>query len=385
MTMLFDDTSDRIKGPSDNNENSFNYYHKSDRYDIRIIRETLENWFFEYPELEQKELKNRFKKDFDSAFFELFLHQLFRKLGYQIIIHPELKNSTKRPDFLIIKEESRTYVEAKICYDKTKEEMAFDRRQNEFYDQFNKVRVKGFLLRIEKLNFITAHQPRVKELIALIEYEVKKLDPVQMTSDIEKYGFDVIPRIKFKNKDFEIIVQPMPLKKSKKDKVSKNPIGMLPIETYVGGGEESLRQSIIKKAKRYGKFEIPYLVCINALGVKMSGMFDVENVIWGSLQYTFSTDPNNIDTKLTRKSDGIFFSSGKPQFSNVSGILVTKVFPSNIPNAKYWLCKNPFATYDFDFKRSSLIYSYIQEDMIVSQEGSDFDKIFKIDKNWLDK
>lgn len=385
MIKLFDDTQEIIEGPSNNNENTFNYYHKSNRYDMKIIRTTLEKWFTEYPETEQNELKIRFKKDFDSSFFELFLYNFFKKLGYTITVHPELINSTKRPDFLIVKDGYKAYVEAKICYDKTEEEMAFERLQNVFYDNLNKTRIKGFLLRVEELSFITRNQPRVKELIELIEYEVKKLDPVQMTSDIEKYGFDVIPRITFKNKDFKIILQPLPLKESKKDKISKNPIGMLPFETYVGGGEESLRQSIIKKAKRYGKFEIPYLICLNALGVKMSGKFDIENVIWGALQYTFSTDPNNRDTKMTRKSDGIFFNANKIQLRNVSGILVTKVFPSNIPNAKYWLYKNPFANYDFDFEKSSLIYSYVHENRIISKEGSDFDRIFGIDKDWLDK
>lgn len=88
---------------------------------------------------------------------------------------------------------------------------------------------------------------------------------------------------------------------------------------------------------------------------------------------------------MTRKSDGIFYSMGKVQLNNVSGIMVTKVFPSNIPNAKYWLYENPFATYNFDFEKSSLIYSYVQENRIISQEGSDLDRIFDIDKNWLDK
>ena len=33
-------------------------------------------------------LKSRFKKDFYSAFYELFLYELFSKLGYEITIHP---------------------------------------------------------------------------------------------------------------------------------------------------------------------------------------------------------------------------------------------------------------------------------------------------------
>lgn len=383
MIKLFDKTTEIIHGSANNNENSYNYYHKSNREDINIIRQTLETWFFKYPNSEQEELKNRFKKDFDSAFFELFLYELFSKQGYKIEIHPNLKNSTKRPDFLIVKGNQQIFVEAKVCYDKTEEEMAFERRQNQFYDQLNKVRIKGFLLRIEKLDFISKNQPRVKELIKHIESEVEKLDYNLIASKAEKFGMDACPRIKFNNKDFNIVIQPMPMSESKKEKISSTPIGMFPFEILTGGGDESLRQSIFKKAKRYGKFDKPYLICINSLSTKSSGKFDIENVIWGSLKYSFSTNPNNRNLKMIRDNDGVFYNSGKPQLQNVSAILVTKVFPSNIPNAKYWAYQNPFATTNLNFEYLDLAFSYLKENQIISEEGNNFDEIFEINKDWL--
>lgn len=384
MIKLFDHTEEVIKGPSNNNENAFNYYHKSDRKDMAVIRKVLEEWFFNYPNKEKKELKNRFKKDMDSAFYELFLHELFRSLNFEIEIHPKLKDSTKRPDFLIQKKDFIAYVEAKICYDKSESEMAFERRQNEFYDSLNKIRIKGFLLRIAELQFKTTKQPRTKELISKIETEISLLDPESITSQMKKYGFEGCPFINYENNDFKISVQPMPLIKSKRNKISKNPIGMFPFETFWGGGENSLRDSILKKAKRYGKFDIPYLICINALSKKTSGKIDIENVIWGSLQYTYSTNPDNRDGRMTRAMDGVFYNSGKPKLQNVSGILVTRVFPSNIPNENYWLFEHPFAENKMNFSRLNLVYSYVKENQIISLEGNDFDKIFGISKNWLD-
>lgn len=383
MYKLFDKTKDVIKGPSNNNENAFDYYHKSDRKDVSIVREILENWFSNYPDNEKKELKNRFKKDMDSAFFELFLFELFRCLNFKIRIHPKLKNSNKRPDFLIQKNDFISYVEAKICYDKSEREMAFERRRNEFYDSLNKTRIKGFLLRIVELDFKTTKQPSTKKLISKIEKEVSLLDSELISSQMEKFGFEGCPFINYENKDFKISIQPLPLINSKRDKISKNPVGMFPFETFWGGGEESLRESIIKKAKRYGKFDIPYLICINALGKKTSGKIDIENVIWGSTQYTYSTNAENRNGKLTRAMDGIFFNSGKPRLTNVSGILITKAFPSNIPNARYWLFEHPFCENKLDFSNLNLVYSYVKENQIISQEGNDFDKIFGISKNWL--
>lgn len=383
MIKLFDISSEIIDGPSNNNENSFDYYHKSSRKDIRVIRETIENWFLTYPESEKKELKNRFKKDFDSAFYELFLYEMFTKLGFSITIHPKLKNSTKRPDFLIEKDDVKSYVEAKVCYDKSQEEMAFERLQNQFFDNLNKVRIKGFLLRIVEVEFKTKKQPSSKELISKIEIEVGNLDPRIITLDMEKFGFDGCPNINFENDDLKIIIQPMPLIESRRDKISKNSIGMFPIETYWGGGKESLRDSISKKAKRYGKFEIPYLICVNALGKKTTDKLDVENAIWGSLKYTFSDYKNIEGGKMSRESDGIFYNSGKKKLTNVSGIFVSKVFPSNVPNAKYWVYENPFADNRLNFKRLNLIYNYIDNKERDGVTGEDLDVIFGIPKEWL--
>jgi len=383
LIKLFDKTTEFIHGSSKNNENSYNYYQKSSREDIGIIRNVLETWFSKFPEDEKKELKNRFKKDLDSAFFELFLFTLLSKLGFKIEIHPELKTSKKRPDFLITKNGLSAYVEAKICYDKIDEEMAFERMQNQFYDDINKVRIEGFLLAIDELEFKTKKQPSVKALNAKIVKEIELLDPKNVSAQLKKYGFEYIPKIEFENTDVKIVLKAMPLPESEQERISESPIGIFPIETFWGGGEESLKTSIIKKAKRYGKFEIPYLICVNSLGKKTSGKIDIENVIWGSLQYSYSTDPKNRNGKTTRAQNGVFYNSKKAKLTNVSGILVTKIFPSNIPNGKYWVYKNPFATNEFEFENLGLVYSYVEENKIISNEGNDFDVIFGIPKDWL--
>ena len=103
MELLFNKTLDDIQGPASHNHNAFEYYEKSNRKDIQIIRELLNQWFSNYPKEHQKELKSSFKNHFDDSFYELFLHQLFIEVGYNIEIHPKLNNSHKRPDFLIKK------------------------------------------------------------------------------------------------------------------------------------------------------------------------------------------------------------------------------------------------------------------------------------------
>lgn len=383
MDRLFDDTTEFIDGPSKYNTNPYDYYQKSSRLDVNAVRKLLESWFLDFPLKERKELKGRFKKEFYTAFYELFLFKLFANQGYEIEIHPTLKSSTKRPDFLIKKDGVKCYVEAKVCNDKSKAQIGFERKQNQLLDEINEVRIKGFLLQISELSFLTNKQPRTKELIRLVEREVPKIDRKSLEKDLKENGIDRIPEIKYENQDFRISIRPMPLKDSFKDKISDTPIGMLPAETFWGGGEESLKDSITKKARRYGKFDIPYLICINAIGKKTSGKIDIENVIWGSLAWSFTNNPDDEDAKWIRKSDGIFHNGRRATKTNVSGILVTKVFPFGVPNSKYWLYKNPFSKNPFDFDQLDLKLNYIKNGQIVSQEGQDLDKIFKMSKDWL--
>lgn len=382
LEKLFDYTTDIIDGSSKYNTNPYEYYQKSSRSDVNEVRKVLESWFTEFPLEERKELKGRFKKEFYTAFYELFLFKLFKNQGFAIQIHPKLKLSKKRPDFLIEKNGLKCFVEAKVCTDKSKAQVGFEKKQNQLFDEINKIRIKGFLLQISELSFLTNKQPRTKELIRLVEKEVSKINRKDLEKDLNENGLDRIPEIKYENKDLKISIRPMPLVDSVKDKISDTPIGMLPVETFWGGGEESLKDSIIKKARRYGKFEIPYLICINAIGHKTSGKIDIENVIWGSLAWSFSNNPDEKDAKWIRKPDGIFHNDRRATMTNVSGILVTKVFPFSIPNSKYWFYRHPFAKYPFDFEQLDLELNYVKDGQIISQEGENLDILFKMSKKW---
>lgn len=174
MNNLFDSIERVYLEAARHNENVYDYYNISARTDIAIIRNTLESWFLNYPEDEKKELKSRFKKDFDSAFYELFLYELFSKLGYEIIIHPDLPYSPKRPDFLICRDSLEMYVEAKVVTNKTDEQEAFERKINEFYDNLNKLDSGDFMLCVERFDILTKKQPGTKGIITYIEQELKK-------------------------------------------------------------------------------------------------------------------------------------------------------------------------------------------------------------------
>jgi hypothetical protein len=159
---------------------------------------------------------------------------------------------------------------------------------------------------------------------------------------------------------------------------------MYPLTSFWGGSEESIKKSFKKKAKRYGILDKPYIICINAIGIRGNGEFDINNALWGSLAFTWSTNPVNRNERLERKRDGIFLSEKGPSYQNVSGDLITKFMEFNIADTEYYFAKHPYSNVESNFNAFDLTYYYNDNGQIVSNPGRSFSEILGVKKNWLE-
>jgi hypothetical protein len=384
MNELFESKDRSYLGPANHNENTYDYYCRSGRQGVSIMRQTLNSWFLDYPDHGKMELKKRFEKTFSSAFFELFIHELFIRQGFEIEIHPKLNDSNRKPDFLIKKDGIEVYIEAKETKDKTREEEALERRINQFYDSFNTINSPKFFIYVKELLFKSSQQPQTKNLIKKLEDKIQLFEPEEILKQIQKSGFENESELKYEDDDITIIISLIPKSEKAQFTEGLRPIAMFPMVTEIGGSEESIKNSFIKKAKKYKTLNKPYIICINAIGIKGDISFDIENAIWGSLILTWSTDPNNRNEHYTRKKDGFFYGNQGPQFKNVSGVLVTKVMEFNIPLAPFWFVKHPFSEKEIDFENFDLTYYYVSKNQIQKVDKSDFGEILKINDNWID-
>jgi hypothetical protein len=381
---LFDDNERVDLDPSFHNENPYDYYDRSARTDISNVRQLLNSWFSTYPDKEKKEIKSRFKKTFSSAFYELFIYQLFKCQGFEIEIHPEIPGSMKHPDFLLKKGNIEFYLEAKEARDKSEAEEALDKRINHVYDSLNKIKSPNFLLKIDELILKSSQQPSTKKAIEKIETDLAKYDPDDLSDKLTKLGLDGAVRIEFENPDLKLVVALIPKIPSARN-LEGRPIGMYPFESFWGGSEDSIKDSFTKKSKRYGNLDKPYFICINAIGIKGAGDFDVEGALWGSIAYTWSTDPNNRDERLERKLDGIFLEPKGPRSKNVSGVLVTKAMEFNIHIAQHWFARHPFADNPIDFDIFDLTYQYVDSGEIKKKPKKTISEILDVNSDWLEQ
>ena len=115
MTRLFDYSARSDHAPQRANESAFQFLNRSAWPRAANVRNELGLWYERFPDL-NGDLRARFRKkdqNHESAFFELFLHELFVRLGLSVEAHPVLPGGSQ-PDFLIIGSGGRAYVEATV-------------------------------------------------------------------------------------------------------------------------------------------------------------------------------------------------------------------------------------------------------------------------------
>ena len=119
LMKLFDDK--KWEGSAENVQQSmskFGFVNESSA-DSRTsaIRRACESWFEHIPPGNRADLKSRFRESDDSehagAFFELFLHEVFRRLDCQVEFQPNVSGQT--PDFRVSQGGKSIYVEATVA------------------------------------------------------------------------------------------------------------------------------------------------------------------------------------------------------------------------------------------------------------------------------
>lgn len=129
--------------------------------------------------------------------------------------------------------------------------------------------------------------------------------------------------------------------------------------------------------------EKPLLIFINSLDQKTTDKRDVDIAIWGSKSLSGKNIFKSKQELISNFEKSIFVKNGKSRLDYLSGILVSQIYPSNIPEAKYYLYKNPFSSKKLDFDRIGLKYNAIVYKFENKNIGQNLESILKTPKDWL--
>ena len=134
-------------------EPHYAYLNRSARPAFDSIRRLIEDWLAEYPSSHRAELVARLKTtndvQFQSAFFELYLHHLFRFAGAKVTVHPYRGRGKRRPDFRVLFPNGQPFlVEAVTVTEESAEDRKAGKRLSVVYDVLNRAKSPDFFFHL---------------------------------------------------------------------------------------------------------------------------------------------------------------------------------------------------------------------------------------------
>lgn len=111
---VFDDIVRTDAKVARHDEGRFEFLNRTASRYFGMCRDLVEEWFSHVPVDHQAGLRGNLRSDLHhrSAFWELYLHEAYRRSGYTVEIHPDVPGRSTHPDFLLSRGGDRFYLEA---------------------------------------------------------------------------------------------------------------------------------------------------------------------------------------------------------------------------------------------------------------------------------
>lgn len=382
---LFENNVDRIDEYAKNSESHYKYLTISAKPEYIAVCEKLDNWFENYPSKEKKEFIQRFRTEKDdqflSAFYELYLFELLRKMGYEIEVHPKIENSNSRPDFLVKSIDGEEfYIEVVTITGKTRQEIAREKLLNVIDDTINTIRNKDFFLRRRVTSFPKKAIPAIK-IKEFLERELKKINPDDCMEIIRQNKIELLPHWEFKYGNFVLELSAIPREIKYRDKINTQLIGIRTDPPKSDNSQKALIESLRTKGNKYVGLNKPFVIAVNIF----NGYFDrnfFSNAFFG-YQQEFYAQSDLLLNELNKRVAGFWYTNGKSRYTRVCGILAaTQLFPWTIGYSDIHFYHNPWAKHSYSGKLNLFTHFIAIDNKYVKIEGSKPIEFLDIPEKW---
>ncbi|ORB87509.1 hypothetical protein B1987_13675 [Mycobacterium kansasii] len=344
MSRIFDDFERTDPGPASDMESSYHFLNRVARPEWQLVRDLIDEWFSEYPEPAQPDLRSRLKDDdyvqHIGAWWELYTYTLFRRLGYQVSIHPVLINTGRQPDFLVTREDVSMYVECVIFLSKLGARSGQGGERSWIFEATNQARDPNFMVDIE-IRRSGAQRPKADEIVRPLENWLSSLDPDEVTEQIEA-GMGV-PNFVLSARGWTIEYGAFPVNPENRGEESRRLIGMYPMTGgFIDNDMLRYRDTVKHKGGHYGLPDKPFMVAV----LNTSGFLehdDVAAALFGREAIEYYQGQRG-SVKSFRRRDGYWRQGPPKRGSRVSAVLDGEnIYPwrASAQLPKLWV--NPWA------------------------------------------
>lgn len=364
----------------------YNYYRDSERPGIVAIRALLEEWFLELPEDERLDLQQRFRSPIErqhrSAVFELFLHHMLLRFGFEVEFHPDIPGVTTHPDFLVSRDgQALFYLEAIAVSNSTQEE-AEANRMNQVYDTLNNLQSPDFYLGLH-LEGAPDTPPAGARLRGELSRWLATLDLEVIRQCYREERYEEIPTYEWNHEGWHIIFEPMPKGDSARGNPSVRPIGMtMPVRARRLDLDESLRDGVAAK-DRYGTLALPLVVAAQVVEDFRIDKIDVMNGLFGPEAITVDAEGN---THPGRVPNGAWISPAGPIHRGISAVMAWSTLePWNFTRVEPIVVHNPYATSPLPNETFPVAKHVVdrQRAVLVEQPGVSMEELLGLEKDWV--
>ena len=345
MRLLFPMIVRRSNRPASRVEGHYAYLSSSARWEARRVRWRMQRWFRNYPRKDAKEsfarLTSNDDNDFVPAFFELYLHQLFCSLGCNVIVHPSVEGSTRRPDFLIRdKGGNEVYVEAITPTEMSASEVNSRQLVSNLLDGIDRADFPEWFLSVS-ITESGQQQPATRRIRLQLENWLSSVDPLATKRELVTAGHESLPSSTLSDGDWEIQVTAVPRNKPGTGRT----IGSEFFGVRDSQVSSTLCRAIRRKASRYGQLDRPYIVAVNLMTVLDIDHHDVADGLFGSEVVTINRARPTKAEKIERQGGGALLSAGGPVNTRVSGVFVVRdLSPWTVAQRDAAIFENPYAS-----------------------------------------
>jgi len=318
--------------------------------EAEIIRETLEEWYSKFPPDHRKDIRNRVRSgddfNYNSAIFELVLHAALSRLGCEISVHPVLLTGERRPDFLV--QDTQTFfLEAAVVSDESAQQRSAHRRMNSVYDALNQLQSPDFLIGLE-LHGTPATPPPARALRDFLEKKIAALDYDALRNAFENSGdLDCAPRWRYEHAGWVIDFFPIPKSPETRGDTNVRPVAAFVEEATWRIGCAPFRDTLKKKAGKYGQFDVPFIVAVNSMD--HADDIDVRDALFGQECIEATVSERGTSERQTRMRNGIWLGPRGTRNTRLSAVLaVFGLNHSNLARVPVRLYKNPWAAKSYE-------------------------------------
>lgn len=315
MATLFPEIVRARMDPLKRGEPLFDFYNQCARRGYDEFRSFVNSWISQLPAEDQAELIARMSGGGDGAFrsglIELVVHATLKKLGCDVVVHPNVEGTPKRPDFGVVERGSvLSYIE--VTSTNISEDVAKERnREAPLYNAIDQTKLPPGCVLGYSLIRAGSVSPRTGPLVKAIE------DWARSSAEEAKSGH-VTQRFSHENWEVEIDL----FAGGSKEKYDHS-IGVAQGGVGWIAPHADLRNALELKSRRYGKFPAAYLTVVadgkgQLFGADSTKAAITEAVLGDETVQALEGQP----AEVTHANNGFWRGREKPRNTHVSGVLL---------------------------------------------------------------